>query len=522
MRIHYRRLSLLAFFFISLSSIAFASGGLKGKWIGSSDWNLGEVLIFGEGGKASLDGESFKYSVPYEGLVVYSDRGLDLEMTYTIQGDTLKMSLMGEEVTYRRALDQPPPPAPKVKTPVKTPPPAPNPTGARHPNKPSGNPLASGNNPLSGANKASAPPDPFLRNFKGGGLVLTLTSKVGTLYSGTLTFGEESWAISSNQNANSLSGTFNVGEESFPFTAKLTGDKLSFETGGNKFQLLGDPLPSGNTGIPPKLQKIADGPTHPWKHPRGWFSMELPQGWSIGETDQDFILINPGFKETDTLDAIILLTFGTLEKREQNLDVAELMTKRIPDFQTFFRDQLIQVDQPDGPAQKVLAGNVPGATLSWQGKAAKGQAVKVWTASVIKRNAFLTMIAIVLGENSDKYLPKSKQVFMSLQPNPPELNPQLMRAVAGRKLVLNLSGEGGTFFTTYQFSADRSVSRETMAGGITGGYDVNANSTLSGTWEVIGDELYMYFKDGQEGGQILLSNGAPAHVQLSSQKANFQ
>jgi hypothetical protein len=61
-----------------------------------------------------------------------------------------------------------------------------------------------------------------------------------------------------------------------------------------------------------------------------------------------------------------------------------------------------------------------------------------------------------------------------------------------------------------------------MAGGITGGYDVNANTTLSGTWEVIGDELYMYFKDGQEGGQILLSNGAPAHVQLSSQKANFQ
>ena len=103
MRIHYRRLSLLAFFFISLSSIAFASGGLKGKWIGSSDWNLGEVLIFGEGGKASLDGESFKYSVPYEGLVVYSDRGLDLEMTYTIQGDTLKMSLMGEEVTYPKS-----------------------------------------------------------------------------------------------------------------------------------------------------------------------------------------------------------------------------------------------------------------------------------------------------------------------------------------------------------------------------------------------------------------------------------
>jgi hypothetical protein len=97
-----------------------------------------------------------------------------------------------------------------------------------------------------------------------------------------------------------------------------------------------------------------------------------------------------------------------------------------------------------------------------------------------------------------------------------------MAAIAGRKLVQNLSDSAGTFITSYEFSGDGSVHRSTMVGGITGDFDVNGESTLSGTWEVIGDELYMYFKDGQDGGQIVLDGGSPTHVKMGSKDAHFQ
>ena len=110
---------------------------------------------------------------------------------------------------------------------------------------------------------------------------------------------------------------------------------------------------------------------------------------------------------------------------------------------------------------------------------------------------------------------------MSLKPTPPELNPELMSATAGRTLSLNLSGEGGTFITKYEFSAGGNVHRTTMVGGITGDFDVGGETQLSGTYEIIGDELYMYFKDGQEGGQIILEGGQPSHVKMGSDTARF-
>ena len=506
-RLH-RMFALASLLVVSLCSDAFADENLHGKWTGASDWNQGEALVFEAGGEAMLDGEAFQWSVPRAGHIVYSFEGLDLEMTYTIRGDALTLSLEGEEIAYKRSG-----PAPR---PVEKPKPAPKPKPGEKPS----NPLGKRENPLA---KPKATADPFARRFEGDGLVLVLSTAAAGAYTGTLAFGGETWPVECRGSNDTVSGSFGEGQAAFPFTAKLTGDKLNFVTGDNQFQLTGEALAvSGGPAIPPAMTGVAKGATKAWNHPRGWFSMKLPKGWDVTHADDEIVSVNPGLKQGAAQNAVILMTFGGLSKAEQKTEVHKLMDSQVPDFKQFFDQQQIAVTKPDGPAKKVLVGEVPGAIQTWKGTVQGSVKVEIWIGSIIKRDAFLTTIAIILGEESEKFLPGIKQTFMSLNPTPPELNRELMSAIAGRKLVQNLSDSAGTFITSYEFSGDGSVHRSTMVGGITGDFDVNGESSLSGTWEVIGDELYMYFKDGQDGGQLLLDGGSPTHVKMGVKDAHFQ
>lgn len=501
-------LALVSLLLVSLSSIASADENLHGKWTGASDWNQGEALVFEAGGKAKLDGEAFQWSTPRAGHIVYSFEGLDLEMTYTIRGDALTFSLEGEEIAYKRSG-----PAPR---PVEKPKPAPKQT----PVEKSANPLGKRANPLA---KPKATADPFARRFEGDGLVLVLSMAAAGAYTGTLTFGGDTWPVECRGSNGTVSGSFGEGQAAFPFTAKLTGDKLNFVTGDNKFQLTGEALAaSGGPTIPPSMTDVAKGATKPWKHPRGWFSMNLPKDWDVTHADDETVYVNPGLKQGAAQNAIILMTFGGLGKEEKSTEVHKLMDQQEPDFKKFFDQNQIAVTKPDAPAKKVLVGEVPGAIQTWKGTVQGSKKVDIWIGTIIKRDAYLTTIAVILGEESGKFLPGIKQTFMSLNPTPPELNRELMAAIAGRKLVHNLSDSSGTYITSYEFSGDGSVHRSTMMGGITGDFDVNGESTLSGTWEVIGDELYMYFKDGQDGGQLVLDGGSPTHVKMGVKDAHFQ
>jgi len=507
MKRFHRTLALVSLSLLTLGLEASADENLHGRWTGASEWNQGEVLIFEAGGRAKMDGEAFEWSVPRAGHIVYSFEGLDLEMSYTIRGDALTLSLEGEEIAYKRSGPKP--------RPVEEP----KPTPKRDPGERK-NPLGKRENPLA---KPKATTDPFARRFEGDGLVLELKVAAAGSYSGTLTFGGEAWRAECTRADDSIRGTFGEGQASFPFTAKLAGDKLSFETGDNSFELTGEPLAvGGGPAIPPTMSGVAKGATKAWKHPRGWFSMKLPKGWDVTHADDEVVYVNPGFKQGEAQNAIIIMTFGGLGKAEQNTEVHKLMDSQERDFKKFFDQQQIAVTKPDGPAKKVLVGEVPGAIQTWKGTVQGTMKVDIWVGSIIKRDAFLTTIAIILGEESDKFLPGIKQTYMSLKPTPPELNPELMAATAGRTLSLNLSGEGGTFITKYEFSAGGNVHRTTMVGGITGDFDVGGESQLSGTYEIIGDELYMYFKDGQEGGQIILESGQPTHVKMGSDTARFQ
>ena len=507
----HRTIALVALSLFTLSPSATADENLHGKWVGASTWNRGEVLVFEAGGSATMEGESFQWRVPKSGHIVYSFDGLDLEMTYSIRGDKLTLSLEGEEIAYKRSGPKP--------RPVEEPKPAPKPKPAGGDEK--ANPLDKPKNPLGAPAAKSA--DPFARRFEGDGLVLTLEAAAKDSYKGSLSFGGETWPVECRRSGSSISGTFGEGQATFPFSATLSGDKLSLESGDNSFKLTGEAqAASSGPAIPPAMTGVAKGRTSAWEHPRKWFSMDLPRGWDVTHADDEVVYVNPGFKQGDAQNAIILMTFGGLGKAEKSMEVDKLMNSQERDFKQFFDQQQIAVTKPDGPAEKVLVGEVPGAIQTWKGTVQGTMKVDIWVGSIIKRDAFLTTIAIMLGDEADKFLPGIKQTYMSLRPTPPELNPGLMAATAGRTLVLNLSGSGGTFITKYEFSAGGNVHRTTMVGGITGDFDVGGESQLSGTYEIIGDELYMYFKDGQEGGQIVLENGQPTHVKMGSDTARFQ
>ena len=98
----YRTLALALLLSLTLSASALADENLHGKWTGTADWNEGELLVFEAGGKATLDGEDFKWSVPRAGHITYSFDGLDLDMTYEIKGEALTLVLHSPSFTVQK------------------------------------------------------------------------------------------------------------------------------------------------------------------------------------------------------------------------------------------------------------------------------------------------------------------------------------------------------------------------------------------------------------------------------------
>src|SRR5690606_3987575 len=118
---------------------------------------------------------------------------------------------------------------------------------------------------------------------------------------------------------------------------------------------------------------------------------------------------------------------------------------------------------------------------------------------------YLAVLAILVDGKGEKYLPQIKRVFQTLRPTPPEVNTKLAAALAGRSFGHSeIIPDSGSFTTLYDFRADGSVRKQIL---VSGG-DVGGSTDENGTFEVVGDEVFLYFGDGQASGSVVTEAGA--------------
>ena len=512
--------------FVDVRSAAAQQGEpLVGEWTITGGEADGRVIVFRADGSGSLAGTEIRWQLAGAGVVRCSAGGESIDFGFRVEGNQLLLSADGETVTCRRGggppqqPEQPQQPQQPQQPEQPQVPPAPVPAPA---------------NPL-GAPVAPTGPD-FAREFKGDGIALTLAGTAGAGYTGELTYGGSVFPVSARSEGNQLTGEFTSGANRFPFEGTLTGDRLEFTSGGKTFVLTGkpssspanplagvnplspaNPLAPGGGGAPAPapaadspdpLTGVHTGPAERYEHPKGYYTFDMPAGWGVLENDAETLLLNPGFKENDNLDAVVVISHGELEAAEQNLPIHELVDAAEVEILGGLRAQGINLEPAGAKARSVLLGAVPGAIQTWKGKNGAGQDLLVWFGGVTKREFYLSVLAIVVSGKEEIFLPKVKRVFSTLAPTPPERNLAAEKALAGRSFSHSDSSPSGVFTVIFEFRPGNSVRKEMLfSGGLPGGGEVGADAGDLGEYEVIGDVVYLRFKDGQRTGTVLVQNG---------------
>lgn len=297
-----------------------------------------------------------------------------------------------------------------------------------------------------------------------------------------------------------------AGGERLSAGVELVGDRLTLTIDGvrNRFRRReAAPSPSvgegeGRPATPPPLEGVDRGPGSRWQHPRGWYSFTLPAGWSVEQQLEEGLLVNPGLAPGDSLDGLVFVFHGELEADERDTAVEELTRRHEADVRALMAQQGIRLDPAAEAPRRVLVGELPGCEQSWRGRTAQGQTVRLWVGLVAKREYWLATLALVVEGHEQRFLPGAKRVFTTLEPTPPERDPELEARLVGRKATRSESNPSGYFSTTYRFEAGGGVHKEHL---FSSG-EVSGNSEDRGRYEVVGDVLYLYFPDGQSCGTV--------------------
>lgn len=490
---------------------------LLGSWTGTGEANRNEKLVIEKNAIVIAD-DRMPLKLQAPGVLLFGDDDDGERAEFQVAGDTLTLTIEGTALTYRRSG--------AAGKPADRPTPKPNDT-------PTDKPATGGtDNPLAKAPAA----DRFARDFRGREIQLKLTGTAAAGYRGTLTFRGTEYPAEAKATDHRLTGRFRAGQSWFDFTADLTDDHLKLTSGGVDYDLDAPPLPKtdqnplagGNptvdapthTATPPELPDVFAGRCERFDHPRGWFTFEMPPGWTVYSQDDTGMVLNPGLGPTDTLDAILGLMWGRLEKQDHNVPVAKVIESKLPQLRAALAQQGLTVGEPDGEIETFRGKDVPGAVLVLRGQTQTGQAVQVWFGGIAKRDAWISVSGVLLAAAEAKYLSKLKRVFTSLEPKPPERNAKVEAALAGATFASVQNGRvvQSSHAATYAFGAGGSVTRRLMSNvsptpGLPG---VMTDAETTGNYEVCGDVLYLYFASGQETGQVVLQGGQAAAIKIGN------
>jgi hypothetical protein len=259
----------------------------------------------------------------------------------------------------------------------------------------------------------------------------------------------------------------------------------------------------------PPLDGLHTGPVTTVKHPRGWFTFEMPQGWSVGRQADDSMLINPGLAASDTLDALVLVTYGELDEAQARLDVSALFPQVKEAIIQDLAAQSIRVTDSSASPRLVRLAHATGLVQEWPGKAGDRD-VRVWFGGLTQEGHYFAVTAVVLAGREERFLPGVRRLLHSVHARPPQRNTAAEQALACAQFsaISTPGGSRGSFSTIFEFGANNRVKKTMMMSGLVGlSTDVGGSSEEWGSYEVTGDEVTLSFKDGQDTLGLVIDGG---------------
>lgn len=254
------------------------------------------------------------------------------------------------------------------------------------------------------------------------------------------------------------------------------------------------------------LGDLYGGAVTRFDHPRGWFGFEMPAGWQVVEEREDTLVVNPGFSAGDTLDAIVLVTYGELDESERGVGAAALMRRHGDDFRLALLADGIALDTEVPEPEALSLDGRDGAALSWRGTAG-GQPVSAWIGGVTEGSHYLIVIGVALDAAAGAYLPGVRRIYASLVTAPPERNHALENALVGLRFFSSSHVSDSSFHSTYEFPAPGRVKSASYFTGSIGLDQASTGTEEWGSFEVIGDELHLSLESGDRVFRVYASGG---------------
>ena len=292
---------------------------------------------------------------------------------------------------------------------------------------------------------------------------------------------------------------FKIGSEVSRPAFTLQDDRLTiqWEAGPQVYSRVAVDFPE----VPPSLAlgeaPPPKGKSKKWRHPRDFFTCELPYRWRVEAIDEWLMVVDPGLRGKDTLEAIVFVGWGELDGGDGGRTPVSLMKKYEAQWLRDLRKDGLKFRKAKTPPRRVLVGDVPGAEQEWSGQTKKGQAIRLWAGSIVKRDAFLYVAALAVEGKEAQYFPRAKEMFLSVIPTPPERNRPMEQRLVGKMITNTANTSSGGTGWKYQFHEGGAVDSFWYLTGIIGLDLANTSQQEWGTYEVFGDTLYLYLKSGQ-------------------------
>jgi len=256
---------------------------------------------------------------------------------------------------------------------------------------------------------------------------------------------------------------------------------------------------------PAPLSELHEGKLQTFRQSDGFFTFQMPVGWSAEEQPQ-VVAINPGLKEGDTLDAVILVSFGELAEEERGQTIESILSAKEGDLLSGFSEMGVRLERASAVPTRIGVHGLAGAEQLWRGDAG-GRAVTLWLGAIVQREYYFAVLALVVDAKSKRFMPGARRILASVEPKAPVRDREAEAELSGLEFAASTDfGGGGSIHTVYEFGGEGSVSRRTMTSGSFGlDGSVGGESIARGTYMVVGALVYLQFGDGQEVARIARS-----------------
>lgn len=215
----------------------------------------------------------------------------------------------------------------------------------------------------------------------------------------------------------------------------------------------------------------AQGSRQSERHPRvepaasqdtvGRASFILPKGWTIANREGDLAVVNPGFAETDTLEALIVVGSEALEGADVNRTITALLEVNLPNLGEYLSQVQVEVDLRRAKVTALALPKLSGAQLTLAGQSVSPSGgklpVTVWVGTTRDAKSAASVLVVVLRGKEETYLPGARRILESLQ-----FIADVPANLGGLEFGFSRFYDGGSTTTTYRFRDNGTVTKHRM------------------------------------------------------------